>query len=108
MTAKEIGGIGRSPIDAVFRVASLTPRCRDVLDGLLAGQSNKVIAQKLGISPRTVEVYRAQLMRKLGARHVVDVIRIAFEAILADQSAQAGSGETPLTLAGTLPRRRSS
>lgn len=106
MNAKEIGAPGRPPIDAAFRVASLSPRCRDVLEGLLAGQSNKVIAQKLGISPRTVEVHRAHLMRKLGARHVVDAIRIAFEAILADQSGQPGSGNSPLRLAGALPRRR--
>lgn len=97
MNPTEYGSLGQSPIDAAFRVASLTPRCRDVLEGLLAGQSNKEIAHNLGISPRTVEVHRAHLMRKLGARHVVDAIRIAFEAILAGASEQTGS--RPLTLA---------
>ena len=95
-----------SPFDAAFRVASLSPRCRDVLEGLLAGRSNKVIAHELGISPRTVEIHRAHLMRKLGARHVVDAIRITFEAILARQLERTGPHEFSLTLEDAYPRRR--
>jgi FixJ family two-component response regulator len=81
---------GRSPqpvTDAGSRVAALTPRRRDVLNGILAGSSNKMIAHSLGISPRTVEIHRAHLMRDLDARHVADVIRLALEAV--DFNAQA-------------------
>jgi len=107
MSETEIGKFGHSPIDAAFRVASLSPRCRDVLEGLLAGQSNKAIAHNLGISPRTVEIHRAHLMRKLEARHVADAIRIAFEAIvLARRPGRTGPVELPLTLADSYPRHR--
>lgn len=58
------------------RLASLTPRETDVLQGLAAGHANKVIAHDLDISARTVEVYRANLMTKLGARSLSDVIRM--------------------------------
>jgi FixJ family two-component response regulator len=70
----------RQVTDASSRIAALTPRRRDVLSGILAGRSNKLIAHSLGISPRTVETHRAHLMRDLGARHVADVIRLALEA----------------------------
>jgi len=106
MNGMDIGALDRSSADSAFRVASLSPRCRDVLDGLLAGQSNKVIARNLGISPRTVDVHRARLMQKLGARHVADAIRIAFEAILAGQLERAGTPELLLRLAESCPRRR--
>jgi len=69
-----------SDTSARSRIAALTPRSRDVLSGILAGRSNKLIAYSLGISPRTVEIHRARLMRDLGARHVADVIRLALEA----------------------------
>jgi two-component system response regulator FixJ len=58
----------------------LTPREKHVLDELVAGQSNKAAAQKLGISPRTVEVYRAQIMNKLKARGLSDLVRITIAA----------------------------
>jgi len=61
-------------------VESLPPRCREVLDGIVAGRSNKAIAYDLGISPRTVEVHRANMMRRLGARHVADAIKLALKA----------------------------
>lgn len=66
--------------DAASRIAALTPRGRDVLGGILAGRSNKMIAHTLGISPRTVEIHRARLMRDLGVRHVADVVRVALAA----------------------------
>jgi two-component system response regulator FixJ len=59
------------------RLAALSPRERDVLDGLVKGESNKAVAQRLGISPRTVEVYRANLMIKLQAGGLSDLVRIA-------------------------------
>jgi len=63
--------------EAHDRLATLSPRERDVLDGLLEGQANKVIANNLGISPRTIEIYRSNLMSKLGANGLSDVLRTA-------------------------------
>ena len=66
--------------DANMRLQSLTPRERDVLDGLAQGLPNKTIAYDLGISPRTVEIHRANLMIKLGVRSLSETLRIAFAA----------------------------
>ena len=63
------------------RLGTLSERERQVLDGLIAGHPNKTIAYDLGISPRTVEVYRANLMTKMAARSLSELIRMA---ILAD------------------------
>ena len=57
-------------------LATLSPREREVLAGIVAGKLNKVIAHELGISPRTAEVYRAHLMAKTGARTLSDLVRI--------------------------------
>jgi two-component system response regulator FixJ len=62
------------------RVASLSPRERQVLDGLVAGLSNKAIARTHDISPRTVEVYRANLMAKMQAASLSDLVRMAMRA----------------------------
>ena len=56
---------------------TLTPRERDVLDQLVAGASNKEAGRRLGISPRTIEIHRARIMEKLGAKNVADVVRMA-------------------------------
>jgi two-component system response regulator FixJ len=69
------------------RVASLSERERQVLEGLMAGHANKVIAATLGISPRTVEVYRANLMAKMQAKNLSELIRMA---ILAHVPAPSG------------------
>lgn len=61
-------------------LGALTPRERDVLEGLAKGLPNKTIAYDLGISARTVEVHRANLMTKLGVRSLSDALRIAFAA----------------------------
>ena len=66
--------------EAVVRLKALTPRERDVLDGLVRGLPNKTIAYDLGISPRTVEIHRANLMTKLNVRSLSEVLRIAFAA----------------------------
>ena len=66
--------------DAAIRLQALTPRERDVLDGLGHGLPNKTIAYDLGISPRTVEIHRANLMTKLGVRSLSEALRIAFAA----------------------------
>ena len=70
------------------RLASLSERERQVLDGLIAGHPNKTIAHDLGISPRTVEVYRANLMTKMAARSLSELIRMA---VLADVGAPHGN-----------------
>jgi two-component system, LuxR family, response regulator FixJ len=66
--------------DAEKILGVLTPRERDVLEGLANGLPNKTIAYDLGISPRTVEVHRANLMTKLDVRSLSDALRIAFAA----------------------------
>jgi two-component system response regulator FixJ len=58
-------------------VSSLTPREREVLEHLIAGRPNKVIAYELGISPRTVEIHRAHLMEKMRARSLPELVRVA-------------------------------
>jgi two-component system response regulator FixJ len=65
---------------AAVRLKALTRREREVLDGLAHGLPNKSIAYDLGISPRTVEVHRANLMSKLGARSLSEALRIVFAA----------------------------
>lgn len=62
------------------RIDALSPRERDVLMGLIEGRANKVIAYELDISPRTVEVYRANLMVKLSVRSLPEALRVAFAA----------------------------
>jgi two-component system response regulator FixJ len=66
--------------EAAVKLQALTPRERDVLDGLAKGLPNKTIAYDLGISPRTVEIHRANLMTKLGVRSLSEALRIAFAA----------------------------
>lgn len=61
---------------AADMIAGLSPREQDVLRWVVAGRANKIIAQDLGISPRTVEVHRANLMRKLGATSLSELVRI--------------------------------
>jgi two-component system response regulator FixJ len=73
-------GEGSARKEAEARLAELSPRERDVLRGLIAGKINKVIAYDLSISPRTVEVYRANLMAKTGARSMSELMRIALAA----------------------------
>ncbi|MCF8707686.1 response regulator transcription factor [Rhizorhapis sp. SPR117] len=65
---------------AISRIETLTPRERDVLEGLAAGQTNKMIALAHGISPRTVEIHRANMMEKLGVHTLPEALRIALTA----------------------------
>ena len=64
------------------RLERLTRREREVLDGVASGLSNRLIGEKLAISPRTVEIHRANMLNKLGANHTSEAIRIAIEAAL--------------------------
>ena len=75
--------------EARQRLNVLTPRERDVLTGLVQGLPNKTIAYDLGISPRTVEIHRANLMEKLGVRSLSEALRIAFAAGLGEQPSHA-------------------
>ena len=65
---------------AETRIASLTARERQVLEHLVAGRANKVIAHELDISPRTVEIHRAHLMEKMQARSLSDLVRMALSS----------------------------
>ena len=62
------------------RMQRLTQREREVMQRVVAGQHNREIAADLGISPRTVEVYKARLMDKLDVRRVADLVKLALEA----------------------------
>lgn len=64
------------------RIQRLTPREREVLAGVADGLSNRLIGERLAISPRTVEIHRANMLTKMGANHTSEAIRIAIEAAL--------------------------
>ena len=66
--------------DIAARVASLSPRERQVMEGLIAGLSNKLIAREYDISPRTIEVYRANVMTKMQASSLSELVRLAMRA----------------------------
>jgi two-component system response regulator FixJ len=65
---------------ALERLSQLTPRERDVLEALVAGHPNKVIAHRLQISPRTVEIHRARIMEKMAARNLSHLVRLSLSA----------------------------
>jgi two-component system response regulator FixJ len=73
----------------VTRLASLTPREREVLDGLVGGNPNKTIAHALGASPRTIEVHRGRVMEKMQARGLADLIRMVLATDRADVSGKS-------------------
>jgi two-component system, LuxR family, response regulator FixJ len=80
----------RSNIEA--RLAALSKRERDVLEGLVAGHANKQIAYDLGISARTIENYRANLMLKMQVASLSDLVRMALIAGMLDPSADDAGG----------------
>ena len=67
-------------LDIAARVESLSPRERQVMEGLVAGLSNKQIAREYDISPRTIEVYRANVMTKMQASSLSELVRLAMRA----------------------------
>jgi two-component system response regulator FixJ len=67
-------------LDIASRIATLSPRERQVMDGLIAGLSNKLIAREYDISPRTIEVYRANVMTKMQAASLSELVRLAMRA----------------------------
>ena len=76
----QAGRHGKRAEEARIRLQTLTPREHDVLEGLVRGHPNKTIAYDLDISPRTVEIHRANLMSKLGVASLSEALRIAFAA----------------------------
>jgi two-component system response regulator FixJ len=82
LTKPNRADLGHDTAEAARRMATLTPRERQVLDALVKGRPNKVIAFDLGISVRTVEVHRARMMERLGVRQLAQAIRLAVLASL--------------------------
>ncbi|MDE1467823.1 response regulator transcription factor [Aurantiacibacter sp. D1-12] len=85
----------RRLIDARRRIGALSNREREVLDWLSEGCSNKAIARELEISPRTVEIHRANMMDKLGANHAAEAVRLRLEVGLEEAKKKDGGGVTP-------------
>jgi two-component system response regulator FixJ len=77
---REAAAPSKEQAEIAERLAALSPRERQVLDGLVAGQANKVVALELGISPRTVEVYRANVMTKMRAGSLSELVKMAILA----------------------------
>ncbi len=82
LNSAKIGSQRLREARARSRVQKLTRREREVLAGVAAGLSNRKIGEKLAISPRTVEIHRANMLTKMGANHTSEAIRIAIEAAL--------------------------
>ena len=81
--------------NAAARVGRLTPREREVLVGLVEGGTNKSIAQKLGISPRTVELHRAQVMNRLDVSNLTELLQIALAAGIVPSAADGRKQRKP-------------
>ena len=86
----DIGKRNAALADLKEKLLALSNRERQVLEGLVAGKANKVIAFDLGISPRTVEIYRANVMTKMAANSLSDLVRMAMMSGVLDDSGKAG------------------
>ena len=82
-------------VGVMDRLATLTARERQVLEGLVAGHPNKTIAFDHGISPRTVEIYRANVMSKMQAASLSDLVRMALIAGMLDEVPRAEPPKSP-------------
>jgi two-component system response regulator FixJ len=87
------GRTDRESAEAAERIATLSPRERQVLDALVAGRPSKVIAHDLGISVRTVEVHRARMLQRLGTRRLAEAIRLAVLTDLAPDRARIAKAD---------------
>jgi FixJ family two-component response regulator len=86
--AREAHANQRQAESVGLRIATLTPRERQVLELLSSGMANKTMATDLGLSRRTVEIHRANLMRKMGAQNVADLVRMVGELRALETQAQ--------------------
>ena len=82
--AEKVSSLKMREAQARSRVQKLTKREREVLAGVAGGLSNRLIGERLAISPRTVEIHRANMLHKMGAHHTSDAIRIAIEAAMTE------------------------
>jgi two-component system response regulator FixJ len=90
--AQSSPGTHRRVTEAARKIAKLSPRERQVLDGLVQGEPHKTIAHRLGISVRTIELHRARMLHRLGTPHLSDAIGLAVLAELAAEPPEsAGS-----------------
>jgi FixJ family two-component response regulator len=80
--AERLGEAKSREAAARSRIDRLTRREREVLSGVASGLSNRMIGERLSISPRTVEIHRANMLNKMGASHTSEAIRLAIEASL--------------------------
>jgi two-component system, LuxR family, response regulator FixJ len=88
----ELRDRGRRRELARARIARLSEREREVLEGMSGGLTNKEIAIRLGISPRTVEIHRSNVIGKLAAKHSADALRVWFEAEFPSESRRRVAG----------------
>jgi FixJ family two-component response regulator len=79
---------------AAMRVAGLTRREREVMNYVVAGHANKEIAARLGIAQRTVETHRANVMKKMGAATLSELVRLVISARGADSPSESASDST--------------
>jgi two-component system, LuxR family, response regulator FixJ len=89
----EDDGRNAERVEIEEKLASLSNRERQVLEGLVSGHPNKTIAYDLGISPRTVEIYRANLMTKMNAASLSDLVRMALVAGILDHAKKAAGSK---------------
>jgi two-component system response regulator FixJ len=93
----------RDVAEAALLIARLSPREREVLEALVAGRPNKVIAFDLGISVRTVEVHRSRMMERLGVRQFAEAVRLAVLAKFGSAPSESEPSDNPK---GGDPRRQ--
>lgn len=87
LAGESADGVGNTRLREAMarsRIRKLTKREREVLAGVADGLSNRLIGERLAISPRTVEIHRANMLNKMGANHTSEAIRIAIEASLVE------------------------
>ncbi|MFN3388058.1 MAG: PAS domain-containing protein [Allosphingosinicella sp.] len=103
LEAQERGaGRRKARVEAAARLQRLSPRELQILQGLLAGLSNKAIARQLGLSPRTVEMHRANMMNDLGTSNLSEALRLGFDAGLPplEEGEQAPQADVAALVAG--------